>query len=185
MRKILSFGGIALAVVLTVGAAVDAKAALVSADTQQDFETLGIGAFEGFFTEVSGSFTHAYAFDLAGVDVTGATVAINLDFPSAVTISEVSLVRGTRVAGPPPTFSYDDPADVLASTALAGVTILATLLELDEPFAVIVKGSGGPGSYSGTLELAAVPIPGAVWLFGSGLLALLGVGYTRRRQAAA
>ncbi len=59
------------------------------------------------------------------------------------------------------------------------------MLELDEPFAVIVKGSGGPGSYAGTLELAAVPIPGAAWLFGSGVLGLLGIGYTRRRQAAA
>ena len=30
-----------------------------------------------------------------------------------------------------------------------------------------------------------VPIPGAVWLFGSGVLGLLGIGYTRRRRAAA
>ncbi|MGF1640714.1 MAG: hypothetical protein ACFCUO_07170 [Rhodospirillales bacterium] len=30
-----------------------------------------------------------------------------------------------------------------------------------------------------------IPLPGAVWLFGSGLLAMLGVGYTRRRRAAA
>ena len=29
------------------------------------------------------------------------------------------------------------------------------------------------------------PIPGAVWLFGTGLLGLLGIGYTRRRQATA
>ncbi|MGF1641939.1 MAG: hypothetical protein ACFCUO_13410 [Rhodospirillales bacterium] len=33
--------------------------------------------------------------------------------------------------------------------------------------------------------IAAVPLPGAVWLFGSGLLAMLGIGYTRRRRAAA
>jgi hypothetical protein len=31
----------------------------------------------------------------------------------------------------------------------------------------------------------ATPIPGAVWLFGSGVLGLLGIGYTRRRRAAA
>jgi hypothetical protein len=31
----------------------------------------------------------------------------------------------------------------------------------------------------------AVPIPGAVWLFGSGVLGLLGVGYSRKRKAAA
>ena len=30
-----------------------------------------------------------------------------------------------------------------------------------------------------------VPIPGAVWLFGSGVLGLLGIGYSRRRKAAA
>jgi len=32
---------------------------------------------------------------------------------------------------------------------------------------------------------APVPLPGAVWLFGSGVLGLLGIGYSRRRQAAA
>ena len=35
------------------------------------------------------------------------------------------------------------------------------------------------------MSTTPVPIPGAVWLFGSGVLGLLGIGYTRRRRAAA
>ena len=51
--------------------------------------------------------------------------------------------------------------------------------------------SGHFGTYSneyvatGITGFATTPIPGAVWLFGTGLLGLLGIGYTRRRRAAA
>jgi hypothetical protein len=41
-----------------------------------------------------------------------------------------------------------------------------------------VVGAGG-GSYSGVLNLAPVPVPAAVWMFGSGLLGLVAV---RRRK---
>ena len=53
-------------------------------------------------------------------------------------------------------------AAMVGSVALAGGT------------AVVVTDAASP-----------VPIPGAVWLFGSGVLGLLGIGYTRRRRAAA
>ena len=47
----------------------------------------------------------------------------------------------------------------------------------------------GTGSTDGfdiaAFSVTPVPIPGAVWLFGSGVLGLLGVGYSRRRKAAA
>lgn len=40
----------------------------------------------------------------------------------------------------------------------------------------------GSGGYLGPLEVGAVPVPAAVWLFGSGLLGLAGVAGTRRRS---
>ncbi|MGF1641741.1 MAG: hypothetical protein ACFCUO_12395 [Rhodospirillales bacterium] len=48
--------------------------------------------------------------------------------------------------------------------------------------------SGNPAGLSHLVffdSTTAVPIPGAVWLFGTGLLGLLGIGYSRRRKAAA
>ena len=49
-----------------------------------------------------------------------------------------------------------------------------------------VVGENGPGSGSDKeVSTSVVPIPGAAWLFGSGVLGLLGLAYTRRRQAAA
>ena len=43
----------------------------------------------------------------------------------------------------------------------------------------------GTVTVTDALVYSPVPIPGAVWLFGTGVLGLLGIGYTRRRQAAA
>ena len=42
--------------------------------------------------------------------------------------------------------------------------------------------AGATPAFNGTGDLAAVPVPAAVWLFGSGLLGLVGVA--RRRKAA-
>ena len=51
----------------------------------------------------------------------------------------------------------------------------------------LTDNSAGETVYTatGTTGFATTPIPGAVWLFGTGLLGLLGIGYSRRRQAAA
>jgi hypothetical protein len=47
-------------------------------------------------------------------------------------------------------------------------------------------GGGRDGDYDDFgVIVTSTPIPGAAWLFGTGLLALLGVGYSRRRRAAA
>lgn len=48
---------------------------------------------------------------------------------------------------------------------------------LDTP----TSGTAGYALY-GLYEVATVPIPGAVWLLGSGVLGLLGVGHTRRKR---
>jgi hypothetical protein len=165
--------------VLTLGAVVNATAA--TATIKDDFGTLDVGGWELFGAQARGDFSDAWVFSLAGVDVQAATVAINLDFPFPLTIDTVAIVKGAKTNGATE-FTFDDPADVLVS-ASAGQTIVATLRNADAPFAVIVSGSGGPGSYAGTLELAAVPVPAAAWLFGSALVGMVGIGDRRRRQA--
>lgn len=50
-------------------------------------------------------------------------------------------------------------------------------------YAVAAGGSGGStGAYTITANLSAVPVPGAVWLFGSAIAGLVGV--SRRKRAA-
>jgi hypothetical protein len=55
-----------------------------------------------------------------------------------------------------------------------------------------LSGPLGPGSDRDfndvvieVVNVAPVPLPGAAWLFGSGVLGLLGIGYSRKRKAAA
>jgi len=51
-------------------------------------------------------------------------------------------------------------------------------------YSVVVGGSSSaPGSYNITANLSSVPLPGAVWLFGSAMAGL--VGYGRRKKSAA
>jgi hypothetical protein len=52
------------------------------------------------------------------------------------------------------------------------------------PLVLTVHGKSGAGggdfaSYAGTLNLTAVPVPGAIWMFGSGLILLFGVRRSR------
>ena len=74
------------------------------------------------------------------------------------------------------------------------VSLVNFLLKVDNIPNAVFKAetvtSGNEFDYETTqglshVEMVATPIPGAVWLFGTGVLGLLGLGYTRRRQAAA
>jgi hypothetical protein len=44
-----------------------------------------------------------------------------------------------------------------------------------------LEGARLEGEVSGTLKTSVVPVPGAVWLFGSGLISLIGL--RRKRNA--
>lgn len=173
MAKAKIFIQVSLALVFSFG--IVAQASATTATIKTDFGDLGAGSWELYGDQVDGAFDDAWVFSLSGEDVTGAAVAIELDFPTDVTIDSVSIVKGTK-SGSDFTFTASD----ILATGGPAQTITATLLEANEPFAVIISGEGGPGSYSGTLELAAVPIPAAAWLFGSSLLGVVWIGRRRR-----
>jgi hypothetical protein len=81
----------------------------------------------------------------------------------------------------------EDPTQ--ASTGITAITDLGGgLYHIDSFFDVFTELSIDGGAswiasdYATRMELRAIPLPGAVWLFGSGLLGLLGV--SRRKKAA-
>ncbi|MGF1640716.1 MAG: hypothetical protein ACFCUO_07180 [Rhodospirillales bacterium] len=76
--------------------------------------------------------------------------------------------------------------DLLAAGFVAGDLSGVTQITFAAPSVQGCTLTGGVGCNDYAVAgVAAVPLPGAVWLFGSGLLAMLGVGYTRRRKPAA
>ena len=78
---------------------------------------------------------------------------------------------------------YDDGILVTpASAALPTVAVDTTYGPVSGNLRLIYSAAN---SNPEVLQVTAVPIPGAVWLFGSGVLGLLGVGYSRKRKAAA
>jgi hypothetical protein len=79
---------------------------------------------------------------------------------------------------------YDDGVDLnlgVAAPQSEGNTPTPYSLTAGSARLIYAAANGNPE----VLEVTAVPIPGAVWLFGSGVLGLLGVGYSRKRKAAA
>jgi hypothetical protein len=97
-----------------------------------------------------------------------------VDYNGATHFLDVRLAQGTNATRPDaPLLSYSlDLASTLGTTS---------------PYFGFTSGSGGAfGNHdilSWRLDPLAVPLPAAVWLFGSGLLGLLGV-VARRKQAA-
>jgi hypothetical protein len=69
-----------------------------------------------------------------------------------------------------------------ASTNVAGGSATFNFSNLSGDFTLMLGGNNGAasGKYQVTLSASPVPLPGAVWLFGSGLVAALGVS---RRNA--
>jgi hypothetical protein len=80
-------------------------------------------------------------------------------------------VEVTTLSGSRSSFSQGVSWDVLrgVSVGMSGVLEFVSLP------------GGGPRGLAGLQIMTAVPIPAAVWLFGSGLLGL--IGYTRRKRA--
>ena len=72
----------------------------------------------------------------------------------------------------------------LTAVSVTGLTD-ASILAFGDDFVTVDLGQGGGGelgwSATYTMETTVIPVPAAVWLFGSGLLGLIGIA---RRKAA-
>jgi len=97
-------------------------------------------------------------------------------------------INGTAVTGG--SLSYDDVYDRASPFSLAtgtgGSSVLTgvSVNTGDEIKLSLVTPAGAAGEWTGVnlgVELAAVPVPAAVWLFGSGLLGLIGIA--KKREA--
>ena len=76
--------------------------------------------------------------------------------------------------------SIDAPYSFQGSGNLPGTNLFGTQPAGDYTIFVAPSSNGGTLSYDVSITVTAVPVPAAVWLFGSGLLALLGISRKRR-----
>ncbi len=86
----------------------------------------------------------------------------NEDIP---VLAVLQVVAGNPMTGPADVVSVDSDGDTYAGTAM-----------VTSPF------PGQSPSFSGTIVPVPVPVPAAVWLFGSGLLGLVGVARRKKAQ---
>lgn len=72
--------------------------------------------------------------------------------------------------------------DILGSNASLASFALQIQASDTGTIQIEMSGTSNPGASGFALELAPVPIPGAAWLFGSGLIGLIGMA--RKKEAA-
>lgn len=128
-----------------------------------------------------------YLFTISGA--TANSVSTTIDLGSVLQISNLQErlynasgnsvpTLGTPVGGA--IDAWTSPIGMIGTVAVLPTTVLnpgTYVLEIRGN----VTGSSG-GSYAGTLNVTAVPLPAAAWLLGSGLVGLAGVA--RKRKAA-
>ncbi|MGD9506410.1 MAG: PEP-CTERM sorting domain-containing protein [Syntrophobacteraceae bacterium] len=120
-------------------------------------------------------YSYQISFDLSDYDLS--TVSISGKW--AVDDAGVLMVNGRAIA-------YLDSAYSLQSFSLAvgsaylneGINTITILMTSTDNY---LEGARLEGEVSGTLKTSVVPVPGAVWLFGSGLISLIGL--RRKRNA--
>ena len=109
--------------------------------------------------------------------VNGALVPGTVSLSTYLDVSNVAFGIATGLATIGPVGPGNNVGGVETNTAATADPFSLTMV------ATISHASAATTQFDASIT--TVPIPGAVWLFGTGVLALLGIGYTRRRQAAA
>ncbi len=157
-----------------------------------NFAPDSLGAFDvdiGYDTTVL-SFQSYSLGALLGDDGLGEALDVSLgDLFGSVNIAELSLLDADPLSGPSFIGPYLDdiqPGSFTLATLTFRVDALApgssTVVSIDTVYAV-GDGFGSALTLDGTSNaiINAVPVPAAVWLFGSGVIGLLGVA--RRKSA--
>ena len=129
-----------------------------------------VGILPGVETlfSVTGQFDYDLLPGMFGVE-TYFDWSVNIDIP---VLAVLQVTSGNPMTGPATVVSVDTDA---AADTLAGRTGTPGTAMLVGPF------PGQTPSFAGTMVPVPVPVPAAVWLFGSGLLGLVGVA--RRKKA--
>jgi len=122
-----------------------------------------------------GSFSDIYNFNLAfAFNVTGNASATNSN--GTINPFTIQIWDGLNGGGA-----------LLASASGTTNIVTATILLTPGDYSIRIFGTApaDPGaSYGGSLNLAPIPLPGALVLFGSGLLGLVALGRKRKQNAA-
>ncbi len=154
------------------GGSFSGNAPLISAVTDSNADTYAYGTVTGAYLDlafndnnlVNGAGADLVLFELGDADTIGLTIG-------GTTINYLPVSTGTTT---PSGFTLNAAAIDLSDFGItAGTQVNSFRLEMYL--------NGPDFSLAGALNTAVVPVPAAVWLFGSGLLGLAGVA--RRRKA--
>lgn len=105
-------------------------------------------------------------------------------FASALFVQTIEVTGNTVVSFTSPETQISNQAinDILGSNASLASFALQIQASDTGTIQIEMSGTSNPGASGFALELAPVPIPGAAWLFGSGLIGLIGIA--RKKEAA-
>ncbi len=162
--------------------------------TVQFTSSTSLDAANGFATikGENNAIYHDLTFSIPGYRFGDLIFDVELNDPQQSVSLEVTAFDGATELGSYSGFvSQDDWVNGLNDIlvlATGGNLMTAVVLESPTGF-ISVGGTPADGidqtKHFQVSDVTPVPLPGAVWLFGSGVLGLLGIGYSRRRQAAA
>ncbi len=185
MKKMIS------ALVLGLAMAGGAQAALYSGDITAGGDYFGTTTRNDAWAQenpVSGDEVNFWTFSgIAGQTLTINVRSLTNDFDAAISLFSGTLSSEFQLVFP----GFDNDGDFadlqfLSSTSVYGTSgydaLLSYLLPSTGTYTIAVGGEGFlsfADSYNYNMNVSAVPLPAAVWLFGSALVGLVGL---RRRR---
>ncbi|MBK1706359.1 hypothetical protein [Halochromatium glycolicum] len=194
MSKMKVLAGAAFALSLAFGVVHNATASTI---VGQDFGPLGVGDSEIFynvqatqaraysdawtFTAAENAIVDVVLVDISVLDGAGGGLGLLSGIISGGTV-DGTLWEGTIGSIGSSITTFDPTVLLDAGTGAATpFELLSAVVNAGEEIGIVVSGDG-PAGYAGIVSLTQVPIPAAVWLFGSSLLGVVWVG--RRRRSA-
>lgn len=126
-----------------------------------------------------------YVFTIGGATANSVSTTIDLGNMLQITNLQQRLYNASGNSVPTPGIPVGGVINALTSPigTFGSVAVLPTIMLAPGTYVLEIRGNvtgSAGGSYAGTMNLTAVPVPAAAWLLGSGLLGLVSVA---RRKA--